>query len=701
MKSLIIAEKSSLAKNIADAIKYKGEEISKVQKGNGIIYESESYVIVSARGHLFELYDIEDYTGIKEWNCVNLPFFPEKFKFKPISDAQEYITNIKEQLSRKDIINIVNAGDAGREGEYLIRLILMNLNNKKPVLRLWMPSQTPEAISEALTNMKSDSEFDGLFNEGLARSVSDWLDGINYTRYVTLKSGNFLRVGRVISTIVRIIKQRDDEIKSFKSETYYNLESDTQVIGTKLHMVYDLDFEAEEKPDAIRMAKYLNEVNGKVIDIKKTEKVIPSPKLFSLSKLQNYMNNYHSWPGDKTLAILEELYLAKYVTYPRTNSEYLSDKEKNQVARIIGRFKQRGFDVIEKPDDKIFDDSKIEDHGAIIPELNFPKEGTLNDNQRLLYDCVKNRFLAYFCKEKRVIEETHITIGFEGVDEIEIKGHIVKSEGWKKYDSAKTENNIILPNLQLGDILKADFKVIEKKTSPKKFYTVETLNNYLENPLRTIKGSTEEAEEEAYKNLLEGCNIGTPASLSGIITKAIKDGFIELSGKNYKILPKGIYLCDTLDALKISMDVNKTIELNKNLKLINDGKFTVKNYIGNIRDDIIKTLEKSKSIQLEKYSETKVIGACPRCKSKVIEGNKTYHCENCKFVLFKEDLFWTSKHKRLSESMAKAFLEGKKVKMKDLYSESKKSNYEATVKMVDDGTKISFKLEFENSKKKA
>lgn len=467
MKSLIIAEKSSLAKNIADAIKFRGEKVSKLQTDCGLIYESESYVIVSARGHLFELCDIEDYTGIKEWNGINLPFFPEKFNFKPISDALSYIANIKNQLKRNDITNVINAGDAGREGEYLIRLILINLNNKKPVLRLWMQSQTPDAISNALDNMRSDSEYDGLFNEGLARSVSDWLDGINYTRYVTLKSGNFLRVGRVISTIVRIIKQRDEEINSFQTETYFNLESVTQVIGTKLHMIYDLDFEVEEKEDAIRMAKYLNEVNGKVIDIKTIEKIIPSPKLFSLSKLQNYMNNNYLWSGDKTLALLEELYLAKYVTYPRTNSEYLSENEKSIVARIIGRFKQKGYAVIEKPNDKIFDDSKIEDHGAIIPELNFPKEDSLTEEQKLLYSSIKNRFLAYFCQEKRVIAETVITISFEGVDNIDVKGHIVKAEGWKKFDSSEDEKNVFLPNLQIGDIIKANFQVIEKRRHPK------------------------------------------------------------------------------------------------------------------------------------------------------------------------------------------------------------------------------------------
>ncbi len=703
MKSLIIAEKSSLAKNIADAVKFKGEKISKLQTECGMVYESDSYVIVSARGHLFELYDVEDYTGIKDWNDVNLPFFPETFKFKPISDAIGYINNIKEQLKRKDIVNIINAGDAGREGEYLIRLILMNLNNKRPVLRLWMQSQTPEAISDALNNMKSDSEYDGLFNEGLARSVSDWLDGINYTRYVTLKSGNFLRVGRVISTIVRIIKQRDEEISSFTSEIYYNLESETQVVGTKLHLIYDMDFEAEEKADAQQMAKYLNEVAGKVIDIKTTEKVIPCPKLFSLSKLQNYMNNKYLWSGEKTLDILEELYLTKYVTYPRTNSEYLSEKDKNLVARIIGRFKQKGFAVIDKPTDKIFDDSKIEDHGAIIPELFFPKVGVLNKDQQLLYESIRDRFLAYFCKEKRVIAETIMTIGFEGVDDIDVKGHRVVSEGWKKYDAEEAENNIFLPNLKIGDIIKANFKVIEKKTMPKKHYTVETLNNYLENPLRTLKGSSEEAVEEAYKNMLEGCNIGTPASLSGIITKAIKDELIELKGKIYRILPKGIYLCDTLDTLEINMGVNKTIELNQNLKKISDSKFTVKKYIHDIVNDITKTLEHTNLIQLEKFDQTKIIGVCPRCKANIIEGKKTYHCENedCKFVLFKEDFFWTSKHKRLSESMVKAFLKGKKVKMKDLYSESKNSTYEATVKMVDDGKKISFRLEFDTSIKKS
>lgn len=700
MKSLIIAEKSSLAKNIVEAIKFLGEQVSAQKKLSGIVFESESYVVVAARGHLYQLKDIEDYTGIRAWEDLALPYFPKQFGWKQVSDAKDYIKIIHDQLLREDVDTIVNAGDAGREGEYLIREILFNLGNTKKVKRLWMPSQVPESIAESLKCMKDDSEYDGLFKEALARAISDWCYGMNYTRFATIKNGgSLLRVGRVISTIVRIIKDRDDEIKSFVPELYYTVESNTTIEGKELHLEYDMDFEKSELNEANILVQALNQMPGIVRDITAKDVTVRSPKLFSLSKLQNYMSNEHNWSASKTLDELEELYLNKYVTYPRTNTEFLPVGEKEKVERIIGRFKQNGYDVIAKPEDKIFDDSKIEDHGAIIPEINFPKDDSLNEDKLLLYNAIKNRFLAYFCKEPRIVSEIEIKVRFENIDDIIVKGHTVKSVGWAKFDPYKVISDVELPNLKIGDKVKACFKIIEHQTSAKKYFTVETLNNYLENPLKKLKGQSDEAVDEAYKNMLDGCNIGTPATLSSIISKAISDELIELKGKNYRILPKGIFLCDTLDQLGMTMNIDSTVELNRHLKLISLGKYPVNQFIEDVKKIIEDTINNARQIELESF-EKEVVGICPRCGDKVVELRKTYNCNNrnCKFVLFKDDLFWIDKHKRLSKTMVQAFLNRKKVHLKNVYSKAKNLYYDADFIMLDDGIRTSFKISNKNSK---
>lgn len=705
MKSLIIAEKSSLAKNIASAVKYSGEDMETKKVEGGVIYESKSYVIASARGHLYTLLDIDDYLGEKKnWNEVPLPYFPDSFRWKKISDATNYIKIIKNQLDRNDISCVINGGDAGREGEYLIRLILLNLGNKKPVKRLWMPSQTPESIAEALKTMKYDSEYDGLYNEALARAISDWCYGINYTRFVTLKTdGKMLRVGRVISTIVNIIYGREKEIENFKPEIYYTVESESMVAGQVIKLDYGYDFEKEELEEAQVIANELNKTDGIVSDVQSVDKKIRCPKLFSLSKLQNFMSNQYSWAGEKTLKILENLYLNKYVTYPRTNTEFLPTSEKEKVERILGRFIQIGENVIAKPNDIIFDDSKIEDHGAIIPELNFPKKEDLSQDELLLYEAIKNRFLAYFCKESKIISETTITISFGDIADIDVIGHVLKEQGWGKYDSSLDIKDTMLPNLSVGDHIKPNFKCITKKTNPKKHYTVETLNNFLENPLKKIKGNNEEAEKEAYKNLLDGCNIGTPASLSGIIENAIKDQLIELKGKNYRILPKGRYLCDTLNKLKIEIGVNTTVELNKKLKLISENKMGVGEYVNLVQKDIYDTLNNSRGIDVDKFTNMtndKILGKCPRCNDDVFEFQKVYKCknENCKFVLFKNDKWWATKQKDLTPSLVKQFLKLKPVKVDGLYSEKKQAKYSCNVILEDDGYKTSFKFCFDENK---
>ena len=692
MKTLIIAEKSNLAKSIVDALKLMGEN-PQLQNNNKMIYhESDNYVICAARGHLYTLFDVDDYLGVKSpWTMEQLPFFPTKFKFKAIPGTESHIKTISHLLKRNDINVIVNAGDSAREGEFLIRLILQELGNAKPVKRLWMPSQVPADIKDSLLNMKDDSYYDGLFNEGLARCIDDWLSGINYTRYASLRSGNFLRVGRVLSVVVRVIYERDLEIANFKSEKYYTVDSEVDYLGVKLKMSSEYEFDADEKEVANKMAKVLNSQKAVVKNIETKKRKVGKPKLFSLAKLQNYMSNQYSFAPDKTDDIAQKLYEAAFISYPRTDTEYLEEGMKDKVKRIIGRLQQEGHKVDFDENDKIFDQSKIADHGAIVPTISFPDLDKLSEDERLEYNVIKNRFMAHFCSEDRIVEDTEITVAV-GTEEMTIKGHVVKSEGWFQFENGPS-SDVMLPNLKIGDIIPTNFKVTMHETTPKKHYTVESLNNYLENPLKSVKSDN---DDEKYKQMLEGCSIGTAASTAGIIKKVCKDDLIQLKGKTYKILPKGKFLIETIDTLGINIDVNTTIEMNKRLKKVSSGEEKVDDYIKIVQANISKLLKASNDKEIKEFDNTVIVGKCPRCKENVIESSKTFHCvnSNCKFVLFKDDLFWTSKHKHLSATMAKTLLSKKELKLKKLYSQSKDKEYEAAVIMEDDGFNTKFKLKF-------
>lgn len=699
MKTLIIAEKSSLAKSIVDGIKLIEPDVKTNKTPNGIYFESTSYIVVAARGHLYKLFDIDDYAGHKvAWTMGDLPYFPSKFLFKPIEDAENYILNIKELLNRADVNTVVNAGDSGREGEILIRIILNELNCKHPVFRLWLPSQVSSEVKEGLLNMESDSKKDNLYNEGMARMYSDWLDGINLTRLASLLSGSFIRVGRVYTTILGLIYDRDMSILNFKSEDYYKLESITTVYGSKLKLVSDEEFEPEEYKDAEKLAIYLNSKLAIVSDIDTKDIIEVSPKLFSQATLQNYMSQKYSFTPDKTLSISQELYENKYISYPRVDSEYLATSEIEKNERLLGRLQKNGLNVILKTNSRIFDDSKIEEHSALTPTILIPDMDKLTEDQKKVYNAILNRYCSVFCKEDRVIAETILAINIADYETVELKGKVVKAKGWRIFEDTEDED-ILLPNLKVGDTFKVDFKPVKKSTKPLNHYSVTTLNNFLKSPLRKNSGKIEtdiELSEEDYKNFAQGMTIGTAASTPGILKKLCDDELVKIKGKNYIILEKGMYVVETLRKLNIKIDVDKTIVMNQYLKKVNSGEMKIDEYLKVVEKELAECINDANGKEIDSYDSRVIVGKCPRCKSDIIEAKKNFYCENknCKFVLFKEDKFWTSKHKRLSGEMAKKLLEGKYIKMKGLYSEKTTKEYDAYVCMEDDGERTTYKMKF-------
>ncbi|MDE6292347.1 MAG: DNA topoisomerase III, partial [Bacilli bacterium] len=336
---LIIAEKPSLARNIISAI-------GNMKKYDGF-YSNDQYLVTWAFGHLFTLADIEDYeenvTDYK-WKLDNLPCFPEKFKFNLKKDNKKEVDKgilkqfniIKTLCNRADVDKIVNAGDSDREGEVIVRLCIDNaLESQKELYRLWLPDQTTETISENLNSMKKEEEYDNLANEGFARTFIDWLYGVNLTRYATLKTGTLLRVGRVIIPIVKAIYDRDMAIKNFKPETYYGLISSELTNGEVVELNSKEKFDKKDEKQALELCDKYNAEKAIVVDKKVKKDKMNPPKLYSLTKLQNYLGKKYKMAMDKSLNIVQKLYESGYLTYPRTNSEYLAVAEKDKIKAIL------------------------------------------------------------------------------------------------------------------------------------------------------------------------------------------------------------------------------------------------------------------------------------------------------------------------------------------------------------------------------
>ena len=565
---LIIAEKPSLARNIVNAI-------GTMKRSDGFYYNDE-YLVSWAFGHLFTLADIEDYqddSSDKRWKMDNLPCFPNTFKFNLKKDDNKEIDkgvlkqfNILSDLcNREDVTEIVNAGDADREGEVIVRLIIENaLKSEKKLTRLWLPDQTSETIISELKNKKEEVEYNNLANEGFARTYIDWLYGVNLTRYATLKTGTLLRVGRVIIPIVKAIYDRDLAIRNFVSEIYYGLYSKEITNGEEIELNSKEKFDKKDGAKALELCRKYNESDAIVTNKKVKKDVMNPPKLYSLTKLQNYLGKKHKMSMERSLEIVQKLYEAGYLTYPRTNSEYLAVAEKGKIKKIIENISKLGYDVKFKDKKTIFDDSKIESHSALTPTYNIPDKSKLTEEEYLVYKTVFRRFIAVFCSEECRVEKTEITIKVGDYEEFNLKGVIILEKGWTKFDEATTKDKV-LPNLNVGDKVNINFVPKEKNSTPPKHYTIETLNNYLKNPFKEDKKELDENEEldeddiEEYKAIFEGLELGTEATRTGIIDNAKRSGYISLKKDVYNILPDGEYLIESLINMNISMDNYKTI----------------------------------------------------------------------------------------------------------------------------------------------
>ncbi len=645
---LIIAEKPSLARNIVAGID------GKMERRDGY-YIGAEYIVSWAFGHLFSLADIEAYTPSSDgrWTLENLPCFPEQFKFelRRTADRKRVDPGVKRQFeilkslcNRPDVDTVINAGDADREGEIIVRLCVMNaLEGRKAQKRLWLPDQTPETVAKALSELRDESEYDTLAAEGLARTYIDWLYGVNLTRYATVRCGRLLRVGRVIAPIVRAIYDRDMEIRNFKPEKYFVIQSKEATRGEKIELVSKQRFTKGEENKALALADEYNSLGAAVTSVKSGKENIFPGKLYSLTTLQNTLGEKYKMSMTDSLKIIQKLYEDGYLTYPRTNSEYLATAEKDKVKAILKNVASLGYPVRFRDSKHIFDDSKIEAHSALTPTYKIPAKDRLSPDEARVYSTVFRRFVAVFCSEECIAEKSEIKISVGDREEFTLKGTVILEPGWTKYDDY-TKKDKLLPRLAVGDEVKINFAPAEKQTTPPKHYTITTLNNYLKNPFKDDKAKAKELEEagevddaEDYRAIFEGLELGTEATRSGIIDNAKKSGYIELKKDTYTLLSGGEHFIESLERLSISMDKYKTSELGRALKRVYRGEMTVEAAVGLAEAEIAavfqagrEALPEIRGVDTGSYGDE--VGTCPVCSGKVLRGKYNYGCtgKDCK-----------------------------------------------------------------------
>ena len=506
-----------------------------------------------------------------------------------------------------------------------------------------------------------------------------------------------MRVGRVIVPIVMAIYDRDMAIKNFVPEKYYSIASKELTNGETVELQSKNKFKGTEYQKALNTCAEYNKCDAIVTSLKRKKDTIAPGKLYSLSKLQNVLGKKYKMSMAESLDIVQKLYEAGYLTYPRTNSEYLATEEKGKIKSILDNCAKIGYPVIFKDKKTIFDDSKIESHSAITPTYKIPDKSRLSEKEMQVYSTVFRRFIAVFCAEDCIAEKVELTVSVGELEDFVLKGLTIREKGWMKYDDS-TQKDKILPQLKKGDRVNINFMPVEKETTPPKHYTIETLNNYLKNPFREEKAAVDDSmdadDADEYRAMFEGVELGTEATRTGIIDNARNSGYIQLKKDVYTILPGGIYLIESLARMNIVMDKFKTSDMGRALKKVYRGEFAVKDSVGMAVTEIERYFNAPK-LPVEEDNDIgffgDTIGKCPLCGSDVKRYKFAYGCsgykEGCKFRL---NFFICGRN--ISVSNAKQLLEtGKTSKIKGFVSKNGKS-FDAALKV--DGDRCVF--DFDN-----
>ena len=681
MQKLVIAEKPSVAQSIAAVIGAK-------QKHDGYL-TGGGYTVSWCLGHLAELSDASAYNAdYAKWNRKDLPIIPENYRFTIAPEKRKQFDVLRELLRSPEISEVVNACDAGREGELIFRTVYYMAGCTKPMKRLWISSMEDAAIREGFQNLRPGRDYDGLHQSALCRARADWLVGINATRYFSLLYGRTLNIGRVMSPTLALMVQREAEISAFVPEPFYTVQLDCGFTAATERM--------KDRSAADAILSNCGKT-ATVISIERKEKTEKAPALYDLTTLQRDANRILGYTAQQTLDYLQALYEKKLCTYPRTDSRYLTDDMAPSVpAYVAAAAAICGLTVPETIlAQQICDSKKVSDHHAVIPTVS-DGNADLALGEREILKLAALGLLRAVSDTPRYTEVI-VTLDCGGHSFI-AKGRTILSPGWRVYNSEKKETESILPELTEGQTITVSAAAVkEGQTTPPKHYTEDTLLSSMETA--GAKDMPDDAERKG---------IGTPATRAAVLEKLVSSGFVERknSKKLTTLIPSalGTALITVLpEALQSPL---LTAEWEHRLKEVERGKLPPEDFMENITAmlrELIQTYRPIPGAAVLFPSEFEIVGKCPRCGRNVVEKKQGFFCEDrdCGFALWKNSKFFSAKRKQLTKTVAAALLRDGRVQLSGCYSERSGKTYDAIVVMNDDGQQVNFSLEFSKGNRQA
>lgn len=692
---LVIAEKPSVAKSIAGVL-------GATQKKDGYI-EGSGYFVSWCIGHLIELVSAETYKEEwKKWSYETLPILPSPWQYAVKNTTKKQYQVLKSLLQSADVTQVICATDAGREGELIFRLVYEYARCQKPMKRLWISSMEESAIREGFKNLKDGSEYDRLYQSALCRSQADWLVGINATRLFTVLYHHKLTVGRVQTPTLAMLVEREQKIADFKKEQYFL----THILCEGLDAATE---RINEKRKAEEIAGACQNGQALVVSVSKEEKTVNPPKLFDLTTLQREANRYFGFTAQQTLDYTQSLYEKKLVTYPRTDSQYVTEDMGQSVANIIGAVVSCILEfsgITYEPNiGRLLNSKKVSDHHAILPTMEITKAdlSKVPGGERQILSLIGEKLLCATGEKHRFeVVKAELTCAGETFTAM---GKTLLANGWKAFEeqwkrSCRAQENqrekeeAALPELSEGMKLSlTGTKVSEHFTAPPKHYTEDTLLSAMEHA-----GAEEVSEEVERKGL------GTPATRAAIIEKLVDKGFVERKAKQMLPTMNGVKLITVLPDLIKSPKL--TAEWENELIRIAKGEQSIEVFMAEIEQMVTQLVETYHEVDGSHQgmfeNDREVIGKCPKCGGNVYESKVNFYCEqkNCDFTLFKNNKYFLSMRKEPSKPIVKALLQNGKAKVSGLYSQKKDRTFTAIICMDAKGKYPRFTMEFEPKKRK-
>ena len=678
---LVIAEKPSVAQSLAN--------ILGVSTRHDGYMEGKKYIVSWCFGHLAGLADADVYdTRYAKWKMEDLPIIPSPFQFRIAEGKQNQFDVLQKLMRREDVTEVINACDAGREGELIFRTVYYLADCQKPMKRLWISSMEDDAIRKGFDNLRPGSDFDGLYESALCRSEADWLGGINATRYFSLLYGTKLNVGRVMSPTLSLLVERESTISAFVPEDYYTVN-----LGFGEFNAVSERF--SDKAEAEKLAAACQDSKAIVKKIYQQEKKESAPALYDLTSLQRDANRLLGYTAQQTLDYVQSLYEKKLCTYPRTDSRYLTDDMLSSVKAFV--LWSASICDAAVPDtiwgEQLCNSSKVTDHHAIVPTRStcFHDIPNLPTGEQNVLKLICRQVMMAVC-EPYCYKEAEVTITCGDAD-FKLSLTMPQSYGWKRYNSGKKSNRKFFPGLAVGQALKPNaITVKDGRTQPPKHHTEDTLLSAME-----TAGAKDMPEDAERKGL------GTPATRAGILEKLVSTGMLE----RRKVKKQTILVPTELGNALITVLPEQlqspllTAEWENRLSQVQKGELEPEDFLDGIQGmltDLVRDYRPVSGADILFLSTENTVGKCPRCGRPVIERSKGYFCtnNNCKFVLWRDSRFFTLKQKTLDRKTAQLLLKTGRAPLKGCVSSKTGKVYDAAVVLEDDGERAHFKLVFGN-----